>query len=62
MVRGFAGLQGKKDYYDILGLNKDSTVDEIKNAYRNLAKRYHPDVNASGEINEVRLRSSFLLK
>ena len=32
-----------KDYYAILGLNKAAKKDEIKKAYRNLAKKYHPD-------------------
>ncbi|NLB71320.1 MAG: DnaJ domain-containing protein [Chloroflexi bacterium] len=34
-----------KDYYNILGVNKNATSEEIKTAYRNLARQYHPDVN-----------------
>ena len=34
-----------KDYYDIMGVSKDATQDEIKRAYRKLARKYHPDVS-----------------
>lgn len=35
----------KRDYYEILGISKDSKKEEVKKAYRKLVKKYHPDVN-----------------
>ncbi len=36
-------MANKRDYYEILGINKGATADEIKKVYRNLALKYHPD-------------------
>ena len=43
-------------YYDILGVGKSSTESEIKQAYRELARKYHPDVNPGDKQAEEKFK------
>lgn len=45
-----------KDYYKVLGVSKDATEDEIKSAYRRLARQHHPDVNPGDSSAEERFK------
>ena len=44
----------KRDYYEVLGVNKDAADDDIKKAYRKLAMKHHPDRNPDNPKAEER--------
>ena len=48
----------KRDYYDVLGVNKSSTADQIKSAYRKLAVKHHPDKNEGDKAAEEKFKEA----
>ncbi|MCK5222547.1 MAG: DnaJ domain-containing protein, partial [Candidatus Aminicenantes bacterium] len=49
---------GKRDYYDVLGVSKNSTQAEIKKAYRQIAMKYHPDRNQGDNASEEKFKEA----
>src|SRR5437588_2547751 len=47
----------KKDYYDVLGVKKSASVDEIRKAFRKLARKHHPDVNPGDKSAEEKFKA-----
>src|SRR5271165_4949934 len=45
-----------KDYYSTLGIKKGATADEIRKAFRKLARKYHPDVNPNDKKSEEKFK------
>ena len=49
-------MADKRDYYEVLGVDKSADADTIKKAYRTLAKKYHPDMNPGDKEAEQRFK------
>ncbi len=53
---GLIFLANKRDYYEVMGVDKNASDDEIKKAFRRLAKKYHPDLNHGNKDAEAKFK------
>jgi len=57
-MKGEGKMADKRDYYEVLGVNKAASEDELKKAYRQQAKKYHPDTNPGDKTAETKFKEA----
>lgn len=55
-MKGNAHMADKRDYYEVLGLQKGASEDELKQAFRKLSRKYHPDFNPDNKEAEEKFK------